>query len=385
VTDSPATSMLGGVPLSAGGPRVFPRSLEAITSGWLTSALRTEGSLAAGQVSHVDVRPVREPGQASTAGRLLLTLDGAPADAPRSLVAKLASGFEPVRRSARAIGLYEREVRFYQEIAPDAGIPVPRCYFAEIDLETGEFLLLLEDLSDCRNGDFWVSSLEDLTLAIDALAPFHARWWCSPALRTLAWVRQPDDAAYHQLLASVLRGCLPAVQQRWPARFAGYLGRTSARLAERWEAYAASLSGTPWTLVHTDFHPKQMFFPTAAAGRFAVFDWQSVAVGRAEADLSRILLSGLRDADLVVHQDALVARYHGALTRAGVDYPLERLTERTRLTMLNSLFIIIYALASTDVRILEESGAARGVDLEERLFVDMEQALERNRVLDLIP
>jgi hypothetical protein len=116
-----------------------------------------------------------------------------------------------------------------------------------------------------------------------------------------------------------------------------------------------------------------------------VFDWQAVAVGRPEADLSRLLVSGLREADLATHQAPLIARYQTALAAAGVRYRPDVLECETRKAMLISLFIIIYAMASTDVRILEHAAAARGVDAEERIFGDLEQSLERNGALELIP
>ena len=53
-----------------------------------------------------------------------------------------------------------------------------------------------------------------------------------------------------------------------------------------------SLKNPPLTLSHNDLHPENVFFPTAAGGRFALIDWQSLAATRHGAgDLTRILFN----------------------------------------------------------------------------------------------
>ena len=50
------------------------------------------------------------------------------------------------RQTGLALGLYEREVRFYTDIAPNLdGGPVAACYSAGFDADTGAFHLLLGD------------------------------------------------------------------------------------------------------------------------------------------------------------------------------------------------------------------------------------------------
>lgn len=370
--------------LVAVGVSDFPVSVDGLSPEFLTAVLQVEGSLRHGRVTRVTARPISEPGQTSTVAHLSLDYSEPSPDTPRTLVAKMAPPPGALRQSGMALRLYEREARFYQELGLDPGIPVPRCYYADADPQTGDFLLLLEDLSTCRSGDPWISALADVTTAIDALAPFHAKWWQAPRLRELTWMRQPDDTSFIAIMRGIFLKSLPVVQHRWPQHMNGYLGHVAARLAERWEAYLQMAPGDPWTLIHTDYHPKQMFFPTGQGGRFVVFDWQSPAVGRAEADLSRILLTGLREVDLARHQTALLERYHVTLEGCGVRYAYEELDLRTRRAMLTTLFINIYALATTDVSILETAAAQRGVSFAARFFDDFSASLERNRVAELI-
>ena len=42
-------------------------------------------------------------------------------------------------------------------------ITTPRCFYAEIDKESGDYLLLMEDMSKCRAGDL-SGKLEDVAI-----------------------------------------------------------------------------------------------------------------------------------------------------------------------------------------------------------------------------
>jgi hypothetical protein len=363
----------------------FPRARDEITDAWLTSALRGAGVLDAGRVVGHDIGPVTEQGQTTDVVRIALRYDMPEAGAPASVVLKLATPFESARQYMHSLGLYEREVRFYQEFGADPGISIPRGYFAEVDLASGHFAILMEDMRDCRNGDFWVSSLADAEEALRHLAPFHAKWWQSPVLRERRWLRQPDDVAYYgAVLGPVLRAVLPQLEAKFPSEFRGYTRDCARRLAERWDAFWPPRAGQEFTLVHTDYHPKQLFFATPQGGRFAVFDWQSVCVGVGGGDVQRILLTGLSPADLRKHQERLIDLYHAGLREHGIEYAPERLREDVREQMLITLYIMVFALATTDTSILQVQASERGCDWRRRVFDDLGEVLEDNRAIDVL-
>ncbi|MDH3599878.1 MAG: ecdysteroid 22-kinase family protein [Candidatus Tectomicrobia bacterium] len=56
-------------------------------------------------------------------------------------------------RVADDLKLYEREVRFYEQLVPQMELRTPNCYYSAIDLETGHSVLLLEDLTGGRKID----------------------------------------------------------------------------------------------------------------------------------------------------------------------------------------------------------------------------------------
>ena len=66
---------------------------------------------------------------------------------------KVAASDPVSRQTGLALGLYEREVRFYGDIAPRLGGPIAPCYHAAIDAATGVFDLLLGDAGPAVVGD----------------------------------------------------------------------------------------------------------------------------------------------------------------------------------------------------------------------------------------
>jgi hypothetical protein len=364
----------------------MPTCPAQISAEFLTTVLRADHALGAGRVLAFDLSSVGDSGQTGEVVRVLPRYDAHGETPPASLVAKFPASFPEARAQMHALGLYEREVRFYQDFGSDPGIAIPHCYHAEIDGKTGDFVLLLEDLSAGRNGDFWQGDVADAETAIRHLAAFHAKWWEHPKLQSTAWLRQPDDMGYYRdALTPLVSGCLPVVQQKYPQHCDGYLMRTAQRLVERWPHFVGGQSRERCTLAHSDYHPKQMFYPRNGRGRFAVFDWQSVCPMLGAVDLQRVLLMHLLPDQLRVHGDRLIALYHDVLGQHGVHEPLERLVTDTKRASLWSLSVIIFALATTDVEILNRDALAHGTSLEQRLFVELGDALEQLDALSHIP
>ena len=69
------------------------------------------------------------------------------------MIAKLPAADETSRATARSLGSYENEVRFYQLLAPELPMRTPAVYYADIDVETASFILLLEDMAPAQQGD----------------------------------------------------------------------------------------------------------------------------------------------------------------------------------------------------------------------------------------
>ncbi len=290
----------------------------ALDADGLTTALHTSGALDPGaRVTAVDARPVGT-GQMGDCRRLALSYD-AEVDAPATVVAKLPSSDETSRATGMAMRTYEVEVRFYQELAPHLPVRAPRCHHAEIDLATGDFVLLLEDLAPAEQGDQVAGcTVDQAALVLEEAVRLHAPRWGDPRLDQLAWAVRysPETRDGLQAMITVL----------WPNFVERYGTRLEGDVVEMGERFVAGVASyydhrpEPHTVIHNDFRLDNLLFGTPAGGPpVAVVDWQTVGVGPAMADVSYFLGAGLSVDDRRAHEEALVRGYHEALAAAGVD------------------------------------------------------------------
>ena len=239
-------------------------------------------------------------------------------DAPATIVAKLPSSNETSRATGMAMRTYEVEVRYYQELAPHLPVRAPRCHHAEIDVETGDFVLLLEDLAPAVQGDQVAGcTIDQARLVLAEAARLHAPLWGSPALDDLDWaVRWSPES--QDLMQAMLTMLWPNFVERYGADLDDDVVEMGGRFVARLRSYYEHRP-EPHTVTHNDFRLDNLLFGTAEGGPpVAVVDWQTVGVGPALSDVSYFLGAGLSVEDRRAHEEELVRGYHEALVAAGV-------------------------------------------------------------------
>jgi len=109
----------------------IPDQPEEMTPGWLDSVLRAGGVISTSRVLDCDVSVFAEGvGFVSRVFRIGVTYDAREEGAPASLVAKLHSKHPQNDRYWGTPGrnAYEKEQRFYRDIAPTLELKTPGCY-----------------------------------------------------------------------------------------------------------------------------------------------------------------------------------------------------------------------------------------------------------------
>lgn len=249
----------------------------------LVAALRAGGAVE-GDAALVTTseRPV---GLGHSADTLLLELTWAtPGSGPASLIAKVPSHDAKAARTMLSLGGYEREARFYTELAPNVDVDLPACYGT---LEEGgrPAAVLLEDLSALAPGDQLADlPLATLTAAREQLARLQAPYWDDPALANTSWL--------HRRLGVPIPGIVARMQASWAAT-RGYLAdgfddderAQIDRFVAGAGAWAASLGG-PFSLTHHDFRVDNLLF---GPDRLVVLDWQTVGWGPPMFDVAYLL------------------------------------------------------------------------------------------------
>jgi len=331
----------------------IPRRLDELTPAWLTGALRARGLLGGGRVAAARVDCIGDGvGYTGQVARAHLDLDGDAASrgAPATLIVKLPTLERRVRGAAEMLGAYEREIRFYEELAPGFPVRVPRCYFAAMDpgakpgtdvrmarfLErlpprvlsgflrfaqwlTGysrrRFVLLLEDLAPAHPGDQVAGcSHESATAVLAAMATMHAAFWNERGLDHLPWLARVDVAP--RLGHTLFRRARPAFDRLYGARLPAHCHALAGWLDRHALALGEALAARPFTLLHGDLRLDNIFFGPEGA-TFA--DWQSLARGPALYDVAYFVTATLPPSARGEEEMALLESYHRTLVAAGVE------------------------------------------------------------------
>lgn len=201
------------------------------------------------------------------------------------------------------------EIRFYEDLADRVGINLPVALASGVDGSTG--WLVLEALDGFRQGDVLVEEDDSAVEAIvGMLARMHGRWWGSPELPRLDWLRDAwatvpgiawcDErrSAYIERFGRPVNDIIAALVERAPAVF---------------EHGATVLRRFPATLVHGDVHLDNVLF--SPTGRPYLLDWAGCRRGPGSQDLAAVLF-GMGSADT---HNRLLDVYHSALRDHGVD------------------------------------------------------------------
>lgn len=298
---------------------------EAVTPGWLTKVLARGGVEA--QVRSFSAKAVGT-GQIGQSVKFTLEYARAGGDAPASLVGKFPSPGEESRNTGITLGNYIREVNFYRTLAPTALISLPKCYFTDVDPETSEFVLMMEDLSPAEQGDQLKGcTMEQARRAVHEAANLAASHWGDASIEEYSWVSGTKAAAHYgsadvnQVEALWLSFCA-----RYEARLDDECRMIGDVLSANYPRYPALFQG-PKALTHNDFRPDNMMFSSAAGGRpLTVLDWQSVSFGCAATDVSYFLGGSLSRELRRANERELLAQYFERLKQLGVrDYTFEQL------------------------------------------------------------
>jgi hypothetical protein len=328
-----------------------PEGPDALTVEWLSAAL-------ARPVEAFDVEPLGTPG--GLVGRLVrLTIRYPDArQGPARLVAKFSAENGWAHALFDKVGLYEREARFYLDIAPRGGSYAPACHYAAYDREKQRSVLLLDEASAPGWPDL---GDEDIMRLASAIARYHARWWDHPLIATFEWVpgiMSGNAEANVELLADAWDVWRERLGVALPSPFRDVV-----------EAYVASMSGIraaleqrPRTVLHFDFHVGNVLLWPGVHDMAPTFIDSCPVYGRGIYDVAHFGLVSLSPERRRALEASMVEAYHGALREHGVTgYSRARCGDDYRLAI---LAVMHRVLLSTMVVLRMDDSAGEAVAMD---------------------
>ena len=299
----------------------IPRSITEVTAAWLGHVLKADiASIEATQIG----QGVGLMGDIYQVSIVYVGSGGEGPEnpeSPESVVVKLPSSFEENRQQGVTLGMFEAEIRFYNDLAPRVSAGLPEIYFTRIIPGTADFVIVMEDLTHLTLVSQSAGmSFKQALAAVKVLAGIHSVWWNQARVPELEWISSmigPRIEYVDQLLEQICPVFEAGFGQYLPVggmdlyqQFAGNYLRINTELAQR----------SPWTIAHQDYRVENLLFGEQT-GQVVVIDWQGIGRGPGVYDLAYLLGGSMEISLRRAHENELVNAYHAQLVESGVtDY-----------------------------------------------------------------
>lgn len=301
---------------------MIPKRTKRITSEWLNEVLHNSGYL-----KDIDIQSIsREPwgtgeGFVSDMARLTITYDQESDEAPDTMIVKMPTTFRTALAVALQYNLYEREIRFYTEIASKSPIRVPGLIFQDYDIESKKSILILEDCS-CYTQVDQIEGLnqEQTELVIDTIADFHSKWWDSPDLYSYDWIPKPRDEVSQSLVKTYQNDWDISIKLEEFKQFLPDGGQKAGEsIYKNFSWLVNDIPDENLTFVHFDFRVDNLFFDLMdKENPLIVYDWGSVVVNGGILDVGYLLTQSLTiDLRRKIEKE-MIKRYIKRLEKNGI-------------------------------------------------------------------
>jgi thiamine kinase-like enzyme len=319
----------------------LPETPEELTPEWLSQALGWP-------IRRVE-QQILGQGQGFLGDIVRLRLTSDAAEAPDSVVAKLPK--KANRGVGEMLGVYEREIMFFEELAALVPARTPQIYFSHFDRDAGsekqkqilkaldrfprfliplvgaigarvaagknrKYLMIMEDLGHMEMGDQLAgASVERCHQVLAHIAGTHRAFWDSPKLDDKFWLLPMDIDS--RMRHWMFKKSLPAFRKIAAPEMQVYLDWLGENSASLMTSFARD---APHTLVHCDLRLDNVCFDS---NRCAYLDWQLTRVGPGAYDIAYFLGGALPPETSASEERDLLHEYHRKLDIP--DYPFESL------------------------------------------------------------
>jgi aminoglycoside/choline kinase family phosphotransferase len=355
----------------------LPTSSAQITPDWLTDQLRRAGTIdAATSVASIGGDTVGPGiGFMGEVGRITVSYSGG--TGPTSMICKIPTQDPNVRGLLAAARVFEREARFYADVAPALDV-VPQAYAVAADYEHEDFVLVLQDLGHLRVGDQAAGvSEKDAHAALRAAARLHARYWENDALDAIDWMPRADSEGM-KIGREVYQASLPGFLQVFAHAIDPDMVPIMERFGDNVHQLLDRISAMPNTVAHFDYRLDNLFFDDAA-DRVWMIDFQTSSKGGGAYDVGYFMSQSVPVDVRRRCESDLLRTYHDELTSLGVtNYSFDQFFQDYRVGVLYGWIIPVYAVGTLD------SSSERAMKLWTEVIIRAQAAMRDHSVADFM-
>jgi aminoglycoside/choline kinase family phosphotransferase len=260
-----------------------------------------------------------------------------------SVVVKVPSQSESSRAASRITRCYELETGFYADVRSLVGVSAPKCLHVWFDAPNDDFVLVLEDIVDGKQGDqISGATMEQARAAIDELVLLHSPLWNSTQLDALGWMPRHSMES-SQGTRDLLRSVFAGFATRFSSLVSAEVLELGSRLVENIDGYDRAFPNNE-TVVHRDFRLDNLLFTDTPNGtNVKVVDWQTASISAGATDLAYFIGASFSPEQRREVEGELVRRYCDGLSQAGISMSWDDVWDQYRLFATSGYIMAIVA------------------------------------------
>jgi hypothetical protein len=344
----------------------IPSSIDEVTAEWLSAATGWQVTSARNEIIGVGV------GVASAVYRSHLTGSGC----PKSVIVKMPALDPNATFTSTVLRMYIREVKFFKTLAKDMPFRVSKSYYGEVNEETSQFAMVVEDLGNLRVVDQVAGMrIDDARRAVDGLATMHARWWGkADALAADGTTISLGDPIYPAVVPMVFgEGWEKCTKE---IKMPDSIMKVGPRFGAAVASLLSSLAKGPNTLAHGDFRADNILF--GAGDELVVLDFQLIGTGIGAYDLAYFITQSISADDASRYERELFDRWVDGVLAGGAPKDLVDKAALWQHYRSAALFCLAYPII-----------ASRGMDLSDKRSFELIDCMNTRfdravRELDLV-
>jgi len=266
----------------------FPTCPDELNGEWLSNALGKS-------VENFKTRPIGG-GKGNLGDLVLVSLEN-----DEQVVAKFAANREEALNAAKRSGLFEREIKFYLELAPKLDLRLPALFASDYDPSSAYFIMLLEYLEPVQDSD-----------SISGIGVEHTRQLLTELSKLHTQGRDLVETPWVQTMISQdrINNLTIMIEKGWPVlqEICGELvdPLKEINLLARFLETMSYLNTLDQTIVHGDVKPDNLIISNQGV---SIIDWQGFGTGPPAWDIAYCMCQCLTTEERRLYESELLDSY----------------------------------------------------------------------------
>jgi HAD superfamily hydrolase (TIGR01509 family) len=243
-----------------------------------------------------------------------VTLDGV----PRNTIIKLINNNNSeLNKMAHFLNLYERELYFYETIAPFVPIHVPKCLGILRNTSYEPIGFMLEDMRNTAvlNKNLDTEPVELSLSIVSNMANLHASFWNQNLQTKFKDLKKHNDSLYQPAWQNFLSSRLDIFLEKWKSILSPSDIELTKEIVSSYSTIQNELSTPPLTLCHGDIKSPNIFYKESTP---FFIDWQYISNGKGTQDLVFFMIESFSKEKIKILYPLFKNFYYTKLMEFGV-------------------------------------------------------------------